>query len=39
MNKALPITNQVQIINKKDFVIVALDADSKLFVVHVIIQE
>ena len=38
-NKALPTTEQVQIIDKKDFVIAALDADSKTFVVHVAIQE
>ena len=36
-NKALPTTEQVQIINKKDFIIAALDADSKTFVVHVAI--
>ena len=33
-NKALLTTEQVQIINKKDFVIAALDADSKTFVVR-----
>ena len=38
-NKALPITKQVQIINKKNFVIVALDADNKTFVVHLAIWE
>ena len=37
INKALFITEQVQIINKKDFVIAALDVDSKTFVVHVVI--
>ena len=36
-NEALLTTEQVQIINKKDFVIAALDADSKMFVVHVAI--
>ena len=39
INKTLSTTKQVQIINKKDFVIAALDADSKMFVVHVAIQE
>ena len=34
-NEALPTTKQVQIINKKDFVIAALDADSETFIVHV----
>ena len=38
-NKALPTIEQVQIINKKDFVIVALDANSKTFVLHVAIWE
>ena len=38
-NEALSITEQVQIIDKKDFVIVALDADNKIFVVHVAIRE
>ena len=38
-NKALATTEQVQIINKRDFVIAALDADSKTFVVHVAIQK
>ena len=38
-NKALPTTEQVQIINKKDFVIAALDGNSKTFVVHVAIRE
>ena len=36
-NEALPTTKRVQIIDKKDFVIVALDADNKTFIVHVII--
>ena len=38
-NEALPATEQVQIIDKKDFIIVALDANSKTFVVHVAIRE
>ena len=38
-NKTLPITKQVQIINKKDFVIVTLDADNKTFMMHVTIWE
>ena len=37
--EALPTTKQVQIIDKKDFVIAALDANSETFVVHVIIRE
>ena len=37
--KALPITKQVQIINKKDFVIAVLDANSETFEVHVAIWE
>ena len=38
-NEALPTTEQVQIINKKNFVIAALDADNKTFAVHVAIWE
>ena len=38
-NKALSITKQVQIIDKKDFIIAVLDANSKTFIVHVAIQE
>ena len=38
-NKALPSTKQVQIINKKDFVIAALDANNETFMIHVAIQE
>ena len=38
-NKALPTTKRVQIINKTNIVIGALDADSKTFVVHMVIQE
>ena len=38
-NKALSTTKQVQIIDKKDFVIAALDADSETFVIHVAIRE
>ena len=38
-NKTLSTTKQVQIINKKDFVIAALDANSKMFVMHVAIRE
>ena len=38
-NKALPITKQVQIIDKKDFIIVALDANSKMFVMRMTILE
>ena len=38
-NEALPNTKQVQIVDPKEFVIVALNADSKTFVVHVAIQK
>ena len=37
-NKALPTTKQVQIVNLKEFVIVALDVNSKMFVVHMAIR-
>ena len=38
-NKALFTTKQVQIIDKKDFVIAALDANSKTFMMHMAIWE
>ena len=38
-NEALPITEQVQIVDSKEFVIVALDVNSKTFVVYVAIRE
>ena len=38
-NKALSTTKQVQLVDPKEFVIAALDADSKTFVVHVAIRE
>ena len=38
-HKALLTTKQVQIINKKDFIIVALDANSETFVMHMAIRE
>ena len=38
-NKALPITKQVQLVNLKEFVILALDADSQTFVVHVAVRK
>ena len=38
-NKALLTTKQVQIVDPKEFVIVALDVNSKTFVVHVAIRE
>ena len=38
-NKALLITEQVLIINKKNFVIVALDINSETFIMYVVIQE
>ena len=37
INKALPTIEQVQLVNPKEFVIAALDADSKIFVVHMAI--
>ena len=37
--EALPITEQIQLVDPKKFVIAALDADSKTFVVHVAIRE
>ena len=38
-NKALPTTERVQLVNLKEFVIAALDADSETFVVHMAIRE
>ena len=38
-NEALPTTERVQLVDPKEFVIAALDADSKTFVVHVAIRE
>ena len=38
-NKALPTTEQVQLVNPKKFVIAAFDVDNKTFVVYVAIQE
>ena len=38
-NKALSTTEQVQLVDPKEFVIVALDADSETFVMHVAIRE
>ena len=38
-NKALPTTEQVRLVDPKEFVIAALDADSETFVVHVAIRE
>ena len=38
-NEALSTTKRVQIINKKDFVITALDINSETFMVHVAIRE
>ena len=39
INKALLTTEQVQLVNSKKFAIVALDADSETFIVHVAIRE
>ena len=38
-NEALPTTERVQLVDPKEFVIAALDADSETFVVHVAIRE
>ena len=38
-NKALSTTKQVQILNKKDFVKAALDANSETFVIYMAIWE
>ena len=38
-NETLPTTEQVQLVDPKEFVIAALHADSKTFVVHVAIWE
>ena len=38
-NKVLFTTKQVQIVDKMDFVIAALDADSKTFVMYMVIWE
>ena len=38
-NKVLPISKQMQLIDQKKFVIMALDAGSKTFVMHVAIKE
>ena len=37
--KALPITKQVQLVDLKEFVIVAFYADSKTFVAYIAIRE
>ena len=37
--KVLPTIKRVQLVNLKEFVIVALDADNKTFIVHVAIWE
>ena len=38
-NKALSTIKQVQIINKKDFIIVVLNTNSKTFVIYMAIQK
>ena len=38
-NKALSNTRQVKLVNPKKFVIAALDADSKIFVIYIAIRE
>ena len=37
-SKALLITKQIQIINKKNFVIVAFDSNSKMFIMNVALE-
>ena len=37
--EALPTTKQVQLVDPKEFVIAALDADSQTFVVYMAIRE
>ena len=39
INKALPTTERVRLVDPKEFVIAALDADSETFVVHVAVWE
>ena len=39
INEALPTTEQVQLVDPKEFVIAASDVDSKTFVMHVVIRE
>ena len=39
INKVLPIIEQVQLINPKEFVITALDADNKTFIMHMAIRK
>ena len=36
-NETLSTTKQVQIVDPKEFIIIALDVDNKTFVVHVAI--
>ena len=38
-NKALPTTKQVQLVDPKEFVIAALNADSKTFIIHIAVHE
>ena len=38
-NKALITTKQIQLVDLKEFVIAVLDADSKIFVMHVTIRK
>ena len=38
-NKALPTTEQVQLVDPQEFVIAALDADSETFVMYATIRE
>ena len=36
MNKALPITKYVKLINKKEFAKAALDQNFEIFVIHIV---
>ena len=38
-NKTLSITKQVQILDKKNFIIVVLDSVNKMFIVYMVIQK
>ena len=38
-NKVLPTTEQVQLINRQEFIIAVLNTDSKTFIVHVTIRD
>ena len=39
INKALPTTKRIQIVDSKEFVIAALDVNSKTFMIYMAIQK